>query len=83
VEEYIYALCILVVDQREEKGVEERKKIIMTVVYSKFESAKDYFSVPVDGRFIYVRDLKQRIFEAKQLGKGKDFDIVLSNASNR
>ncbi|PIA31749.1 hypothetical protein AQUCO_04900203v1 [Aquilegia coerulea] len=48
-------------------------------VYYKFKSAKDFDSIPIDGHFISVANLKERIFESK-LGKGPGFDLVVSNA---
>lgn len=49
-------------------------------VYYKFKSAKDYDSIPIDGHFISVANLKERIFESKHLGRGTDFDLVVTNA---
>ncbi|GMH26650.1 hypothetical protein Nepgr_028493 [Nepenthes gracilis] len=49
-------------------------------VYYKFKSAKDYDSIPIDGHFISVANLKERIFETKHLGRGTDFDLVVTNA---
>ncbi|XP_008797347.1 E3 ubiquitin ligase PQT3-like isoform X2 [Phoenix dactylifera] len=49
-------------------------------VYYKFKSAKDYDSVPIEGQFISVANLKERIFESKHLGRGTDFDLMVSNA---
>ncbi|XP_075517858.1 E3 ubiquitin ligase PARAQUAT TOLERANCE 3-like [Primulina tabacum] len=49
-------------------------------VYYKFKSAKDYDSVAIDGNFISVGHLKEKIFELKHLGKGTDFDLVITNA---
>ncbi|XP_077233023.1 E3 ubiquitin ligase PQT3-like isoform X2 [Tasmannia lanceolata] len=49
-------------------------------VYYKFKSAKDYDSVPIDGHFISVANLKEKIFESKHLGSGTDFDLMVSNA---
>ncbi|KAG9452001.1 hypothetical protein H6P81_004905 [Aristolochia fimbriata] len=49
-------------------------------VYYKFKSAKDYDSVPIDGHFISVATLKEKIFESKHLGRGTDFDLMVSNA---
>lgn len=49
-------------------------------LYYKFKSAKDYDSVPIDGHFISVGNLKEKIFETKQLGRGTDFDLVVTNA---
>nr|XP_017223541.1 PREDICTED: uncharacterized protein LOC108200001 isoform X2 [Daucus carota subsp. sativus] len=49
-------------------------------VYYKFKSAKDYDSVSLDGHFITVANLKDKIFENKHLGTGTDFDLVISNA---
>ncbi|KAK1377174.1 DWNN domain-containing protein [Heracleum sosnowskyi] len=49
-------------------------------VYYKFKSAKDYDSISIDGHFITVASLKEKIFENKHLGKGTDFDLVVTNA---
>ncbi|XP_073043057.1 E3 ubiquitin ligase PARAQUAT TOLERANCE 3-like [Primulina eburnea] len=49
-------------------------------VYYKFKSAKDYDSVAIDGNFIPVGHLKEKIFELKHLGRGTDFDLVVTNA---
>ncbi|KAG0503877.1 hypothetical protein HPP92_003949 [Vanilla planifolia] len=49
-------------------------------VYYKFKSAKDYDSIPIAGQFISVANLKERIFESKHLGRGTDFDLMVSNA---
>lgn len=49
-------------------------------VYYKFKSAKDYDSVPIDGHFISVANLKEKIFESKHLGKGTDYDLTIFNA---
>ncbi|CAM0145798.1 unnamed protein product [Urochloa decumbens] len=49
-------------------------------VYYKFKSARDYDSIPIEGQFISVANLKERIFESKHLGRGTDFDLMISNA---
>ncbi|KAJ3673583.1 hypothetical protein LUZ60_005575 [Juncus effusus] len=49
-------------------------------VYFKFKSAKDFNSIPIEGQFISIGTLKERIFELKHLGRGTDFDLVVSNA---
>jgi E3 ubiquitin-protein ligase RBBP6 len=49
-------------------------------VYYKFKSAKDYNSIPMDGAFISVATLKQSIFVSKHLGRGTDFDLLVTNA---
>ncbi|XP_023552396.1 E3 ubiquitin ligase PQT3-like isoform X2 [Cucurbita pepo subsp. pepo] len=49
-------------------------------VYYKFKSARDYDSIAMDGPFISVGTLKENLFESKQLGRGTDFDLVVSNA---
>lgn len=49
-------------------------------VHYKFKSAKDYDSVVIDGHFISVGHLKEKIFELKHLGRGTDFDLVVTNA---
>ncbi|KAL5702272.1 RING-type E3 ubiquitin transferase [Ranunculus cassubicifolius] len=48
-------------------------------VYFKFKSAKDFDSIPIDGHFILVANLKERIYESK-IGKGTSFDLIISNA---
>lgn len=49
-------------------------------VYYKFKSARDFDSIPMDGPFISVGVLKEKIFESKHLGRGTDFDLVVTNA---
>ncbi|XP_043693282.1 E3 ubiquitin ligase PARAQUAT TOLERANCE 3-like [Telopea speciosissima] len=49
-------------------------------VYYKFKSAKDYDSISIDGHFISVANLKEKIFESKHLGRGTDFDLMVTNA---
>ncbi|KAE9607435.1 putative transcription factor interactor and regulator CCHC(Zn) family [Lupinus albus] len=49
-------------------------------VYYKFKSARDYDSISMDGPFISVGTLKEKIFETKHLGRGTDFDLVVINA---
>ncbi|CAN6439748.1 unnamed protein product [Victoria cruziana] len=48
-------------------------------IYFKFKSARDYDSIPIDGHFISIGNLKEKIFESKHLGRGTDFDLVVSN----
>ncbi|KAI9343155.1 hypothetical protein BDR26DRAFT_1006403 [Obelidium mucronatum] len=50
------------------------------VVFYKFKSAKDYDQAIFDGLGISVFDLKKEIMVKKKLGKGLDFDLVVSNA---
>jgi protein MPE1 len=49
-------------------------------VHFKFKSARDFDKVNIEGPFIPVSALKDRIVEAKNLGKVADFDLVLTNA---
>ncbi|CAN4112674.1 unnamed protein product [Withania somnifera] len=49
-------------------------------VYFKYKSAKVYDSIPILDRFISVGNLKLRIFESKCFGRGKDFDLLITNA---
>lgn len=58
----------------------KEKKIFTMAVYYKFKSARDYDSIPMDGPFISVGILKEKIFESKHLGRGTDFDLVVTNA---
>ncbi|OMO79903.1 Zinc finger, RING/FYVE/PHD-type [Corchorus capsularis] len=52
----------------------------MAVCYYKFKSAKDFDSIVMDGPFISVRTLKEKIFESKRFGRGRDFDLIVTNA---
>ncbi|KAK1419048.1 hypothetical protein QVD17_28204 [Tagetes erecta] len=52
----------------------------MAAVYYKFKSAKDYDSVSLDGHFITLISLKQKIYECKQLHRGTDYDLIVTNA---
>ncbi|KAK8934252.1 hypothetical protein KSP39_PZI014618 [Platanthera zijinensis] len=51
-------------------------------VYYKFKSAKDYDSILIDVQFISVPNLKERIFESNNLGRGIDFYLMVSNAQS-
>ncbi|XP_052171740.1 E3 ubiquitin ligase PQT3-like isoform X2 [Diospyros lotus] len=52
-------------------------------VYYKFKSAKDYDSIPIDGPFISVADLKEKIFESRHFGRGNDHDLAIANARTK
>ena len=65
--------------KKEKEKKKKNSKEIMAVYY-KFKSAKDYDSIPIDGHFISVANLKEKIFESKHLGRGTDFDLVVTNA---
>lgn len=49
-------------------------------VHYKFKSAKDFDTYRFDGAGIPVWELKQEIIQAKKLGKGLDFDLVICDA---
>ncbi|XP_060216766.1 E3 ubiquitin ligase PQT3-like [Lycium barbarum] len=49
-------------------------------VYFKYKSAKDYDSIPILDQFISVGNLKLKVFESKRYGRGKDFDLLITNA---
>eukprot|EP00249_Psilotum_nudum_P023482 c28890_g1_i5 orf=401-3727(+) len=51
-------------------------------VHFKFRSAVEYDSVGIDGHFISIANLKEKIVEQKSLGKGADFDLVITNAQS-
>lgn len=47
-------------------------------VFFRFRSAKAFDSIPIDGEYITVEDLKLRIVSATRLDQEKnDFDLVL------
>lgn len=50
------------------------------MVFYRFKCAKTYDSVPIAGPFISVGTLKDQIYELKQMGRGTDFDLVVTNA---
>ncbi|MCL7046283.1 hypothetical protein MKW94_006123 [Papaver nudicaule] len=45
----------------------------------KFKSAKDSFSVPVTSAYTSVSELKSLIYHSKKYGRGRDYDITLTN----
>ncbi|KAM3319954.1 E3 ubiquitin ligase PQT3-like [Capsicum chacoense] len=49
-------------------------------VYFKCKSARDYDSIPIVNQFISVANLKLRIFGSKRYGRGKDFDLLITNS---
>ncbi|KAG6551945.1 hypothetical protein Mapa_006562 [Marchantia paleacea] len=49
-------------------------------LHFKFRSAVEYDSVNIEGHFISVANLKDKIIVAKNLGKGTDFDLLITNA---
>ncbi|CAM6098735.1 unnamed protein product [Calypogeia fissa] len=49
-------------------------------IHFKFRSAVEYDSVNIEGHFVSVINLKDKIIEAKNLGKGTDFDLLITNA---
>ncbi|CAN4087492.1 unnamed protein product [Withania somnifera] len=49
-------------------------------VYFKYKSALHYDSIPIVHPFISVANLKLSIFLSKRYGKGKDFDILITNS---
>lgn len=51
-------------------------------VHFKFKSAKTYDTVTFGSSSIKVYDLKKAIVEKKQLNKGLDFDLVITDAQS-
>ncbi|KAJ8565523.1 hypothetical protein K7X08_008099 [Anisodus acutangulus] len=41
---------------------------------------KDYDSIPILDQFISIGNLKLEIFDSKRYGRGKDFDLLITNA---
>jgi hypothetical protein len=54
----------------------------MSQIYFKFKAAKDFDTATFDGTSISAFDLKRQIMLTKKLGKGTDFDLVISNAQS-
>ncbi|GMI74887.1 hypothetical protein like AT5G47430 [Hibiscus trionum] len=52
----------------------------MAFVYYKFKSSKNFYTLPMNDRFISVHDFKADIFASGRYGKGKDFDLLISDA---
>ncbi|XVE52944.1 hypothetical protein DITRI_Ditri02bG0164800 [Diplodiscus trichospermus] len=52
----------------------------MAVVYYKYKSSKYFHSIPIEGPFLSVSDFKAQIFSSQLYGKGKDFDLLISDA---
>ncbi|TMW91015.1 hypothetical protein EJD97_014920 [Solanum chilense] len=51
-------------------------------IYFKYKSSKHFDSVPIVHPFISVWDLKLKIFESKRYGRGKDFDLLITNSQS-
>lgn len=51
-------------------------------IHYKFKSGKDFHSVPIDGAFIPLSELKQEIIAQKKLGKSTDFDLEITDVSS-
>lgn len=49
-------------------------------IHYKFKAAKDFDTVSFDGNAISLGELKNRIIDAKGLGKALDFDLAIQNA---
>lgn len=54
--------------------------VMSSFIHYKFKSAKDFDTYRFDGAGIPVWELKQEIIQAKKLGKGLDFDLVICDA---
>lgn len=54
---------------------------LMSLIFYKFKSAKDFDSYKFDGAGIPAWELKREIVQAKKLGKTNDFDLILTNAT--
>ncbi|KAH0689813.1 hypothetical protein KY289_017171 [Solanum tuberosum] len=51
-------------------------------IHFKYKSAKHCDSIPIVHPFISVWDLKLKIFESKRYGRGKDFDLLITNSQS-
>uniref|UniRef100_A0A3Q7G3G7 DWNN domain-containing protein n=1 Tax=Solanum lycopersicum TaxID=4081 RepID=A0A3Q7G3G7_SOLLC len=51
-------------------------------IYFKYKSSKRFDSIPIVRPFISVWDLKLKIFESKRYGRGKDFDLLITNSQS-
>ncbi len=49
-------------------------------VHYKFKASKDFDTISFDGGAISLGELKNRIVDAKGLGKALDFDLAVQNA---
>ncbi|XP_024400814.1 E3 ubiquitin ligase PARAQUAT TOLERANCE 3 [Physcomitrium patens] len=49
-------------------------------IHFKFRSAVEYDSIDIDGPFISIGSLKEKIVEHKNLGMATDFDLLITNA---
>lgn len=51
-------------------------------VYYRYNSERLFDSIAINVPFISVGNFKDRIFESKRFGRGKDFDLVVTNANS-
>lgn len=54
----------------------------MSFIHYKFKSSKDYDTITFEGMGLALWELKREIVQAKKLGTGGDFDLVVTNAQN-
>lgn len=52
-------------------------------VHYKFNAAKEYDTLPVDGLHISLADLKEAIIHHKRLGRGDLCDLQVTNAETK
>jgi len=52
----------------------------MSTIRFKFKSAKDFEVVTFNGMGLRLFDLKRRVVEKRQMNKGLDFELQVTNA---
>jgi E3 ubiquitin-protein ligase RBBP6 len=57
-----------------------RVEFFSMAIHFKFRSAVEYDSIDIDGPFISIGSLKEKIVEHKNLGRATDFDLLITNA---
>ena len=51
-------------------------------IHFKFKSAKAYDTITFPGTMIRLFEVKKAIVEKKKLGKGLDFDLIITDAQS-
>lgn len=62
-----------------QKSIKDKANITNMAVYYKFKSSRVSDSIPMVGSFITLRSLKSKIFDSKNMRRGTDYDLVVTN----
>ena len=83
VPQFLYVLCERLVKLHTEVTIFIIRITLIMAVHYKFNAAKEYDTLPVDGLHISLADLKDAIIHHKRLGRGDLCDLQVTNAETK